>query len=429
MQQKLVNFIDNKISSTLLGKINLFIFFLIIVWTLTPYLMENTNQFIVILTFGFWWVSVFLYIFMKKKLVISKRLLIPITIIWLAIVSIYILVQMPNFSFGNYFYVILYYMPIFFLVFYLKYGNYSDFKKIITFSFLVLFINAVTNITILIQNPYAAKEATGGYGIVNYSSTNIITDIYIFAYVLTVYGSLIAIKFFSSTIIKFCFAIYSVVATIMILQSTFFIAIISLFLLVVLLIILKDGSKSSTYLKVCLFISSLSLIFLFRDFFLSTIIDWIYAVTDNYIIIHRVEALTKVLTDFSFYGTLEARMKDLVISLKTFTEYPLFGRGYLLSDDIYSTGIGMHSHLLDDLARFGIFVFTFQLLVYAFFVKYVNRLLEIRTRKLYVISWIGFTFYALFNPIVYPPAGIALFFILPMTIIYLDSMSSRRKEV
>lgn len=429
MQQNYVKKIDRNIRYKTLENLNLFFLFLIIAWTLTPYLIKNTSQFLVILIFLGWWISVFLIIFTKKSISISNGLLIPITISWLVIVSIYIFLQLSNFSFGNYFYIVLYYMPIFFLVFYLKYGSYLDYKKILIITFIVLFVNSIINITYLIDNPYAAKEATGGYGITDYSNSNIITDIFIFAYVLTVYGSVVVIKYFSNLRIKYFLIIYAVVATLMIIQSTFFIANISLIILLTLFILLKGGNRITTYIKYFLLSSIILLLFLFKNYFLSKIVNSIYAVTDNYIIIQRVQAIANVLIDFSLQGSLKARMGDLATSLRTFTEHPFLGKGYLLSQDIYSTGIGMHSHLLDDLARFGIFVFIIEIMVYVIFVKFINEQLESKTRKFNVISWCGFAFYALFNPIVYPPSGIVLFFIFPLFIIFFDKINKKMKEV
>ncbi|MDP9739957.1 UNVERIFIED_ORG: hypothetical protein QFZ59_001787 [Bacillus sp. B2I3] len=406
-------------------KVNIFFLYLIICWSLTPYLMRNTNEILVLLIFTGWWISTFIFL-INRRLDFNKKgfFLFSITVIWIVIVSLYIAAQLPNFSFGNYFYIILYYMPIFLFAFYLKYGSMSIYKKIIMFAFGVIIVNSIINIIILFQNPYAAKEATGGYGLNNYSGSNILTDIFIFAYVLAAYATILGVRYFSNKIIKYFFMILSIILIFMVIQSTFFISIISLVFIMGCFYMIKGENKGYNYMKFLILILSFSVFIIFKNNISSAIDKWIVSVTDNYIIIQRVQAISKLVLDFGFEGSLSARMKDLNISINTFLEYPFLGKGYLLSSDILSTGIGMHSHLLDDLARFGIMGFTFEIMVYIVFIIYVINNLDKKLRKHYMVSWIGFVFYAFFNPIVYPPTGIMLFFIFPLYVFYLSKKSN-----
>ncbi|MCS0543807.1 hypothetical protein NXY55_27930, partial [Aeromonas veronii] len=119
-------------------------------------------------------------------------------------------------------------MPIFFFAFYLKYGNVKLIKHLLIFTLIVVFINTISNIMILFENPYAAKEATGSYGLIDYSNTNVITDKYAFTIVLGIYLALLGGYFSPKKRIKILFLFITLILLFLLIQSTFFIALISL---------------------------------------------------------------------------------------------------------------------------------------------------------------------------------------------------------
>lgn len=401
--------------------INMFFTLLVITWSFTPFLQRNAGNIIVLIIFLGWWLSkVFCKAQKNDEKAKSDFNLKFITIFWIAVVSAYVFVQLPNLSIGNYYYIILYYMPIFIFIHYVNYGKPSIIKKILRYTFLILLINAIINIMLLMQYPYAAKEITGGYGLIDFSGTNIVTDIFIFSFVLAVYAAIISARFLNNTYLKWIFRMFAVIVFIMIIQSTFFIAIISLFFLLILYILINGKTKLNFRIKLIIFSLFIALLLIFEKDILYSFYKWVASVTDNYIILQRVNSLCNMLMGLGTEGSLAARLNDIKISVSTFLEYPIFGKGYLMSKYINNTGIGMHSHVFDDLARFGIFGFIIEMSVYFIFASYVCKALNTNIRKYYRVSWLGFIFYACFNGIVYPPAGMMLFFVFPLTIYYLD---------
>ena len=411
----------SQVSNTnLFIRLNFYFTCLLILWTLTPYLMRNLQQELVILLFLGWWLSAFLYLYTKKTIFINRReKIIPVTIIWLIIISLYVVVLLPNFSFGNYFYIILYYMPIFFLVFYIKFGNYIFLKKVLFFSILVIIFNSVINIWILLGNPYAAKEATGRYGLIDYTGTNVITDQFAFAIVLGVYLGVLGVRFPTFKWSKITYISFILVLIFMLVQSTFFIALISLVIILTSYFLLK-GNQFNSILKGLLTLLVFTLLFIFKSNIANIAKDWILLLTTNDIIITRVYLLSDLISNYTISGTLEARIDNIKSSLTTLSENPMFGKGYIV--DFYSsdTGIGNHSYIFDNLARLGFVGFFFELLVYVFFYRYMSSLINNSLKKYYLCSWGGFIFYALFNPIAYPSTGIMLFFVFPLFVYFLS---------
>ncbi|MBD7964911.1 hypothetical protein [Fictibacillus norfolkensis] len=425
MQSYIYNLNNNNSKVRLSVKINFYFTCLLVIWSLTPYLMRELQQLFVILLFLGWWVTALFSILAKKPITINKTTkVIPITIIWLIIVTIYVMVQLPNFYFGNYFYIVLYYMPILFLAFYLRCGNIKIIKQLVLFTLVVLLTNSISNIMILFDNPYAAKEATGGYGLIDYSNTNVITDKSAFTIVLGIYLALLGVYFSLVKRIKILFLILTYTLLLLLLQSTFFIGLISLIIIISCYFLIR-GDRVISLIKGLLFLIICTFILIFKNNVSFLINDWIVATTSNQLIITRVHLLTDLIVNFSVSGTLEARLVNIRESFVTFLENPFFGKGYVNSFISQSVGIGNHSYIFDNLAKFGIVGFFFELTVYITFIRYVTSNIDSKLRKYYYCSWSGFVFYALFNPIVFPSVGILLFFIFPLFIHYKSLTLSR----
>src|SRR5690606_18801699 len=135
------------------------------------------------------------------------------------------------------------------------------------------------------------------------------------------------------------------------------------------------------YIKLLTAIIGVLLLFLFKNNIFTVLKETIPLISNNYVIIQRVQALSDFILIFTLQVSLKARINDLNLSFQTFLENPIWGKGYIISSDIYSTGIGMHSHFLDDLARFGLFNFLIQILVYYVFYKFVSLNLERKIKR------------------------------------------------
>ena len=93
-------------------------------------------------------------------------------------------------------------------------------------------------------------------------------------------------------------------------------------------------------------------------------------VIDNYRITVRLRELSALFSGGGLGSNIGMRWEHYSISIKTFLAHP-FGVGAFYSYQPFENGIGYHSKLFDDLARFGIFAILFYIV---FFVGYYKRL-------------------------------------------------------
>lgn len=415
----------NSIKLNLLSTIGFPTILLLTIWSLTPMFFRNLPFSIVFFLYGISFFLIMLFLLSSRKIKFKKLefLIVSLIGVWLTVTFIYAIYQMPNFSFGNYIYVFLYFSPILFFISSNYIINQSTLNKGFMVVTVCIFLNAVSNIFILSTNPFAAKEATGNYGLIDYSTTNVITDTFIFSYVVFLYLLLIIWKSGKNSIFT---SILIALLTILILQSTFFIALSTLIVMLTIKVLWGGANQFNKLGKYFSFLITITFFLIFKSSILENINNLTRIFTDNYIVLHRVEAATNFLNNFSTIGTLEARFEDLKISFLTFLEYPLFGKGFIVSDHIVESGIGMHSHFFDTLARFGIVGFLIELSIYILFYIYTKNLISVNYIKDYTIIYIGFFWYSLFNPIVYPAAGMMMFLIIPLVL--KGVKSSRVKE-
>jgi len=108
-----------------------------------------------------------------------------------------------------------------------------------------------------------------------------------------------------------------------------------------------------------------------------------------------------------------ARMRNLHLSLSTFLSYPFFGVGFQTSVDRYATGVGMHSQVFDDLARFGLVGIVLNGFMYLSFVKPLLRT-QMRVTKGLAVSYIAFIIMSIFNTSIFPETGLVIFLLLPL---------------
>lgn len=112
--------------------------------------------------------------------------------------------------------------------------------------------------------------------------------------------------------------------------------------------------------------------------------------------------------DVDSLGYINGRFWDYVASLSTFVHHPLFGVGMIYSTDV--SVIGMHSEVLDFLARYGILGLILFGLLYRLYINEVR----LRESALYTPLILVFLLYAILNPFISRTSGIALFWIIPI---------------
>lgn len=110
---------------------------------------------------------------------------------------------------------------------------------------------------------------------------------------------------------------------------------------------------------------------------LDTLLSSLAEVISNRYISARLEEIAVFLSQRSVQGDLRLRLQCYQYSLRTYIQHP-FGVGPWYSYVVGEHGIGFHSQILDDLARYGIFALGFYLL---FFYEYA-RLLKMQWAKL-----------------------------------------------
>lgn len=100
------------------------------------------------------------------------------------------------------------------------------------------------------------------------------------------------------------------------------------------------------------------------------IIDFLQNNIQNDFVSTRLDSIIKLIEYGKIEGNLASRVQLYYGSLKTFLHNP-FGIGPKYSYNILENGIGYHSQILDDLARYGIFALLFYI---CFFVEYEKLL-------------------------------------------------------
>ncbi len=278
------------------------------------------------------------------------------------------------------------------LVFYLLRPYENARNRLAALLLVMLAITAVTSIAGVIMNPNAAR-------ILAYSANPLEEDlilrmmniggIYFFQ------GLVVCVPIFMTFVFekyKPVIAIISLVAVILSLTfASFTIAIILFFVAFALSYLLNTSSIKRGFLVV----------FAVLLLILIPWVDLIELVADNIgneKISLRLTAIARSISYGSAVGNLESRIEVYSVSWKTFLNNP-FGSGPRYTYVTFEDGIGYHSQILDDLARYGIFAILFY---FVFLVKY-TQLLKTQWRKIGMSqvalpTVITYTLFLFFNP-------------------------------
>lgn len=399
---------------------NFLLTILYLLWSQTPYFFREVPRVIVMGLIILWFLTALLSLLPRIKFQPIKVPLVIVTLLsWFVLVVIYVILQLPEFAFGNLYFIVLYYVPIFFFLYFSIKRNKRMIRTILIIQFISYSITIFFNLCILNQNPFAAKQITGHYG-TDYPSlysSNIISDIFIMDSILLACSVSVILVNTNKMIVRLLSFGYLMITAIFIVRATFFVGIIILLLfLIILLFLLISKTKGGVGKAIAMFFFLLAFLLAFRQPTISIFNKIITNISDNYIITERLEIIESLIMNYRVSGTLSARIKDNIISLNTFLENPFLGKGIIYSEDISTTGIGMHSYILDDLARYGLLGFGFELSVYILFIKLILRRIKTRIiRSLCISTILIFFMYSFFNSVVYPQTGFAFFFIFSLT--------------
>jgi hypothetical protein len=159
-------------------------------------------------------------------------------------------------------------------------------------------------------------------------------------------------------------------------------------------------------------------LFFFRSFISDTLIVFSNHI-DNNLISERLITISTWLT-FSgdeFNNLTTSRPLLYLLSLKTFFTNPIFGIGMVHENFYNLNSIGMHSQVLDDLGRYGMFGLFFYFVIFKSYHNKFKKYANTSIYFLYITCLLGTFVYSLFNTSINSNSGavigIFLFLILP----------------
>lgn len=104
----------------------------------------------------------------------------------------------------------------------------------------------------------------------------------------------------------------------------------------------------------------------------TSLVDYLADNISNALVSERLKTIAIWLESNAIEGKLESRLNLYKLSFDTFMNHPL-GVGPEYSYVEYKNGIGYHSQILDDLARYGIYAFLFYLIYFTQYKKLVEK--------------------------------------------------------
>lgn len=302
--------------------------------------------------------------------------------------------------------------------------NYPDLQgRLCKLMFIMFFITAITSILGVIANPQAAR-------LITYSGNDVEEDIAIrllnIGGLAFFQGLVITVPIWLSFISQQKYRIFSIAMLVFIfvglLHASFTISIILFFVAILLGYMANKASATKIFVSVCILV----LVF---------VVPWeqvlIYFAerTNNGRIHDRLLSLANTLASGAAEGDLKSRVELYGASLDTFLRHP-FGVGPEYTYVDYQNGIGYHSQILDDMARYGIFALAFYV---AFFAGYY-KLVRAQWSKINMeqVAWPVVTLYIcflIFNPgFTSAHESVMMLFMIPTIPIVVQARNNRKKK-
>lgn len=329
-------------------------------------------------------------------------------LIWILYLIIEYLRRRSDSAIGNLYENILFILPMLYCAIN-RIDRRSKWIVIISYFALQTYV-AVVNVNLLVNNSYLSKYMTAGveYVVRSHRRTNLGSIANVFSSVIV---SLLSIQLLQRTekrSYRFLLVLLIIINTafIVLARSTLCLVV---FLLGVLLIL---WAKSKSHRRIALAFAAV-LVLLAAFLFIGTIRDAIYDSGMAYEYKNRILELIEWITGGSRINSLEhisGRASDYLSSIVSFLRHPIFGVGMVYSVDV--SIIGMHSEVLDFLARYGVMgVMIFAPIVKGFYEKTIDVKSDIAKSILCVVI-----VYSMFNPCINRTSGIAVFWIIPFAI-------------
>jgi len=389
---------------------------LFILFTLTPFFQRNYPQmYIGILLL----ITVLLFTknllsFSEKKLNKNDLNTFLVVFLWLFFIFLYYLYNPFQTFRGNFYNVFLFYFNFLVLI-YIK-NNFST-KKInykLCFLLMIILINIITNIYLMIEDPVSSKYYTGNIKIFveKYDYSNLMDITHVTAVVLLVPSLIYVFLNIKNVYIKLLTLAILFSLIYLVYLSASLITLLSLITTYLFWVILKSKKMIIKYLSLTTFLISIFVLFFIKNYIMNYLID-IFTKSSNFFYTQRLNEVYQFMLGNSKDGSLSERIDNIKISLQTFYQNFLTGRGFIYSSNINETGIGMHSQLIDDLARFGLIGVLFTFFI---FYKYIKLYKNSSANSYINFTVVLFTVLSLINPTISIPVGTVLFIVNPLII-------------
>ena len=300
---------------------------------------------------------------------------------------------------------------LFMFLYYIIDKSYVSIKNITIFSICCIVFSCITTLRALSIEPNAARILAtgkeeligelkgmiiGGYGFI-YSL--VFVSLAVFGY-LRFQRKLFAWKnlLYTITLALFLFTIY---------KAAFMYALL-IFIIIALILLFKIKSiPALTFTAIIIIISSPSL----HDIFI-----YLGDHVENEHLSLRFHEIGHLLKYSSAEGTIDliGRLELYRISIDSFFSNPILGVGGYYGYDGGRYGIGGHSGLLDELARYGLIGTIFLIIGIINNIKFIYRRFEIKeARTIYFCCMVGFFGLSIINTIFFAPIGAVVFFVVP----------------
>lgn len=362
----------------------------------------------------------------KKFWVIGKHTIIVIICIIIYIINMFIRKEAGNpiayAKIG-----IIFWIPVIMSNLYIHY-YYNSKKKALIYIILLYFI--LTTIPTMIEvfaNPGAIRELSyGGVDTIeDYSKVQ--RNVGTFSYV---YGLAIIIPFLIHILIeaknKKIYLLLTLISIMTLIKASFTIAII---ISVISMLIYYLTSKKNITHKIM--IVSISILFVVISFsFLPNFLIKLSNNIDNKYFKQRIIEVADFIGGNEINGgDLTSRLELYQKSFNTFLKHPIVGVGGYYYIEFNNPGIGYHSQLIDDMARYGIFSLFFVIIFFYYYRKYLLKISTKGTNNRIINTTIfGVLFLALINPCFNNEWISIIMFILLPTYCSLEKEESNEKN-
>lgn len=412
------NTINNSsiVSSKLFLYINMILYILILISSLTPYITRRLPIVYYIMLLSIWGLTMFLtnpmFVFRPTKITL-------LTILWIAYLIITRIIGLGDKAIGNLFYYISFWFMLIGLEFITSLKKSSIQRRFLHLTYIILSVNIILNIFEMYNSPNMSKYITGG--VISGIDSNVGT--YSYAFMCGLVGIIYYWKSnqnLKGWFIKIIYFTMFLLSLYMVYLSASMIALISIIIGIVISFFIRITKNN--IIKKTLFISSSLIVIMIIILLNQSIYNMMYNLFLNisnndtkYRAISLLDAFFGNGEDVSF-PLFSGRIPLYMYSISTFFKNPIIGIGMLHTN--YRGIIGLHSQILDDMAYFGLIGIAFHIaIIRQYYIKYLKPFIFYYGELIYPY-YIVIMLFLVFNPVITGTlsAGIMFFHIIPFVI-------------